>query len=140
MIQRLADAKQQIDFGHSIFPQWLAAEYLQSDSFYTNLDYLKNKLIEKRDTLVSILNEELSDHLSFQVPEGGIHLWCRLQNELNEYHLLEAALKNGVAFVPGSLLSTKSGYIRLTFGRVESNLIEEGIMRLKKAIFQLSNK
>ncbi|NMD72416.1 PLP-dependent aminotransferase family protein [Bacillus sp. DNRA2] len=139
VIQRLADAKQQIDFGHSIFPQWLAAEYLKSDSFATNLNYLKEKLIHKRDTLLSILEAELSDHLSFQVPEGGIHLWCHLENNVNEYHLLEAALKNGVAFVPGSLLGTNSGYIRLTFGRVESSLIEEGILRLKKSFLQLTN-
>ncbi|MGJ7920909.1 PLP-dependent aminotransferase family protein [Neobacillus sp. LXY-4] len=139
VIQRLADAKQQIDFGHSIFPQWLAAEYLKSDSFETNLNFLKEKLIHKRDTLLSILEAELSDHLSFQVPEGGIHLWCQLKNNVNEYHLLEAALKNGVAFVPGSLLGTNSGYIRLTFGRVESSLIEEGILRLKKSFLQLTN-
>lgn len=27
VIQRLADAKQQVDFGHSIFPQWIANEF-----------------------------------------------------------------------------------------------------------------
>jgi DNA-binding transcriptional MocR family regulator len=27
VIQRLADAKQQVDFGHSVFPQWIAYEY-----------------------------------------------------------------------------------------------------------------
>ncbi len=135
VIQRLADAKQQIDFGHSIFPQWMAAEFLDSDLFSTNIKYLVHKLIEKRDILISNLEEELSDHLSFHVPEGGIHLWCRLRDEINEYQLLERALRNGVAFVPGSLLGSKSGYIRLTYGRVESKLIQEGIVRLKKSMF-----
>lgn len=139
VIQRLADAKQQIDFGHSIFPQWLATEFLHSDSFETNLHFLKQKLIEKRDALISILEEELSEHISFHVPEGGIHLWCLLRSGINEYQLLEEALRNGVAFVPGSLLGTKKGYIRLTYGRVESNLIQEGIFRLKKSILKLTN-
>lgn len=139
VIQRLADAKQQIDFGHSIFPQWLAAEFLDSDSFDTILQNLKQKLIEKRDTLISILREEMGDYLSFQIPKGGIHLWCQLKVEINEYRLLEEALRNGVAFVPGSLLGTKKGYIRLTFGRVESHLIKEGIKRFKESIITLIN-
>lgn len=140
VIQRLADAKQQIDFGHSIFPQWIAAEYLVSDSFKENLDSLIYKLIEKRNILTNALKEKLSNHLEFRIPEGGIHLWCRLLNkEINEYKLLEEALRNGVAFVPGSLLGSQKGYIRLTFGRVETHLIKEGVMRLKKGIEKLTN-
>lgn len=137
VIQRLADAKQQIDFGHSIFPQWLAAEFLHSDSFDSILFELKQKLIEKRDTLISIMNEEMDEYLSFHVPEGGIHLWCQLKVEINEFRLLEEALRSGVAFVPGSLLGSKKGYIRLTYGRVETNLIKEGVLRLKKSILKL---
>ncbi|CAH2713199.1 HTH-type transcriptional regulator NorG [Neobacillus rhizosphaerae] len=140
VIQRLADAKQQIDYGHSIFPQWVAAEFLASDSFGKNIIDLKLKLIEKRDVLITSLQEELSHQLEFHIPEGGIHLWCRLLNEdLNEYKLLEESLRNGVAFVPGSLLGSKKGYIRLTFGRVETLLINEGVLRLKKGFENQTN-
>lgn len=138
IIQRLADAKQQIDFGHSIFPQWVASEFLRSNDFEQNLQTLKQLLTEKRDILLSCLNEELSNEMSFIIPEGGIHIWCKLHDDINEYNLLEEALRNGVAFVPGSLLGSKKGYIRLTFGRVESHLIREGILRLKQAIGKLS--
>jgi GntR family transcriptional regulator of abcA and norABC len=136
VIHRLADAKQQIDFGHSILPQWVASEFLKSESFETHLQQLRQKLLEKRNLLVSYLQEELSSHLTFQIPEGGIHLWCHLRKEINEYHLLEDSLRNGVAFVPGSLFGTKSGNIRLTFGRSETHLIQEGILRLKKALMK----
>lgn len=137
VIQRLADAKQQIDFGHSIFPQWVAAEFLKSDSFGIHLRHLKEKLLEKRNLLVQALQDELSDYVTFQIPEGGIHLWCRLLCVVNEYQLLEEALRNGVVFVPGSLLGSKTGYLRLTYGRAETHLIQEGILRLKKALLKL---
>jgi GntR family transcriptional regulator, regulator for abcA and norABC len=137
IIHRLADAKQQIDFGHSIFPQWLASEYIQSHYFDQNLQSLKELLTEKRNILISCLKEELSNELSFHVPEGGIHIWCRLHGDINEYHLLEESLRNGVAFVPGSLFGSKRGYIRLTFGRVDSHLISEGIQRLKRSFVKL---
>ncbi|GAB7388166.1 PLP-dependent aminotransferase family protein [Bacillaceae bacterium] len=137
VIKRLADAKQQIDYGHSIFPQWVAFEFLNSETFETYLQQLKQKLLEKRNLLLDALQQELSNHLSFQIPEGGIHLWCRLQSEINEYRLLEESLRNGVVFVPGSLLGSKSGYIRLTFGRAENGLIKEGVVRLKKALLKV---
>lgn len=140
VIQRLADAKQQMDFGHSIFPQWIAAEYLASDSFTANLKNLKHKLVEKRNILTTVLQEVLSNELEFQIPHGGIHLWCRLRShDINEYKLLEESIRNGVAFVPGSLLSSQTGYIRLTFGRVETHLIKEGILRLKKGMENITN-
>jgi DNA-binding transcriptional MocR family regulator len=140
VIQRLADAKQQMDFGHSIFPQWIAAEYLGSESFAANLKNLNLKLLEKRNILTTVLQEELSNQLEFQIPDGGIHLWCRLLgNDINEYKLLETSIRNGVAFVPGSLISSLTGYIRLTFGRVETHLIKEGILRLKKGMEDLKN-
>ena len=137
VIQRLADAKQQIDFGHSIFPQWVATEFLKSEMFDTHLQQLKQKLLEKRNLLASALQKELSDFLTFQAPEGGIHLWCRLLNEENEYQVLEVALRHGVIFVPGSLLGSKKGYIRLTYGRAETHQIEEGVLRLKEALLNL---
>ena len=138
VIQRLADAKQQIDFGHSIFPQWIATEFLSSDTFDTHLMHLKQKLLEKRDLLVSALQEELSDYLTFQIPKGGIHLWCRLLSDINEYQLLEEALRQGVVFVPGSIFGSEKGYFRMTYGRAETHSIQEGVRRLKTAFLKLS--
>jgi GntR family transcriptional regulator, regulator for abcA and norABC len=137
VIRRLADAKQQFDFGHSIFPQWIAAEFLKSDSFQFYLQHLKQNLIKKRNVLVASLQEELSDYLTFQIPDGGIHLWCQLLVKINEYRLLEEATRQGVIFVPGSLLGSTSGHIRLTFGRAETDLIQVGILRLKKALLSV---
>ncbi|MGC5328803.1 PLP-dependent aminotransferase family protein [Brevibacillus sp. SYSU BS000544] len=134
VIQRLADAKQQIDFGHSIFPQWIAAEFLKSNTFESHLHQLKERLAEKRELLVSSLQKDLSEYLTFQVPEGGIHLWCKLVNPMNEFRLLEECLRQGVIFVPGSLLGSQSGYIRFTFGRVETHQIQEGIEKIKIAL------
>jgi len=133
VIRRLADAKQQIDFGHSIFPQWIAAEFLKRDSFETHLQQLRRKLLEKRNILVSALRDELSDYLTFQIPKGGIHLWCELLSDINGYHLLEEALRNGVVFVPGNLLGSEGRHLRLTYGRAETDMIYEGIKRLKNA-------
>ncbi|HWO97846.1 MAG TPA: PLP-dependent aminotransferase family protein [Bacillus sp. (in: firmicutes)] len=134
VIRRLADAKQQVDFGHSIFPQWIASEFLGSEHFSAHISNLRKELKCQRDEIVSSLNELLGDQTEFFVPEGGIHLWCKLNGSVNEYHLLEESMKKGVAFVPGSVLGSKKGYVRFTYGREDTSLIREGISRFADAV------
>ncbi len=129
VIQRLADAKQQVDFGHSVFPQWVAHEFLRSEYFSTHIGMLRKQLKQRRDKITSSIKELLDDQVEYFTPEGGIHLWCKLKSPVNEYSLLEASMKNGVAFVPGSIFGSRKGYVRFTFGRGETALIHEGILR-----------
>ena len=37
------------------------------------------------------------------------------------------SLKQEIAFMPGSIFGAKDGYIRLSYGKVNINQIEEGI-------------
>lgn len=134
VIMRLADAKQQVDFGHSIFPQWVANQFMESKNFDTHIQRLRKELKSRRDQMTSSLRELVGDQTEFFIPEGGIHLWCKLNGAIDEYKLLEEAMKEGVAFVPGSILGSKKGYVRFTYGRGELNGIHEGIFRFAKAL------
>ena len=70
-------------------------------------------------------------------PEGGLFLWVELPENLDGAELLEAALKERVAFVPGApffAADAKSNFIRLNFSNSKPERIEEGIARLGKVI------
>ncbi|MEH7745210.1 PLP-dependent aminotransferase family protein, partial [Neobacillus drentensis] len=47
VIERLSDAKQQIDFGHASFTQWIANDFIESENFQYHIANL-NKQLEKR--------------------------------------------------------------------------------------------
>jgi GntR family transcriptional regulator of abcA and norABC len=134
VIDRLSDAKQQIDFGHSIFPQWIANQFLSSDEFHHHLNRLRKKLELRRDKIVFSLQDLLDEKVEFVVPEGGIHIWCKVNHSIVENQLLKEAIKQGVVFVPGRVFGTRKGYVRFTFGRAEEHLIHEGIARFSKAL------
>jgi DNA-binding transcriptional MocR family regulator len=134
VIQRLADAKQQVDFGHSVFPQWIANEFLGSAHFNTHIDMIRSQLELRKYHMTSGLKEITSNQVDFITPDGGIHLWCKIDSSINEYQLLEESIKNGVAFVPGSILGSKKGYIRFTFGRGEISDIQKGVLRFAEAL------
>lgn len=134
VISRLADVKQQIDFGHSIFSQWMANEFLTSSYFYEHIEELGRRLRRRRDTMIHALFCYLQNEVEFSVPNGGIHLWCRVKQPVNEWKLLEHAIDNGMIFMPGSALGSQKDYVRLTFGRADETCIEKGISLFAKAL------
>ncbi|MED4462742.1 PLP-dependent aminotransferase family protein [Metabacillus fastidiosus] len=134
VIQRLADAKQQVDFGHSVFPQWVANEFLGSEYFTTHIDTIRAQLELRKHTITSSLRGFLGNKVEFFTPAGGIHLWCKIDPSINEYLILNESMKNGIAFVPGSILGSQKGYIRFTFGRGEPDDIRKGILRFADAL------
>jgi GntR family transcriptional regulator, regulator for abcA and norABC len=137
VIERLSDAKQQIDFGHSSFTQWIANDFLESDSFHLHIKRLVKELEKRRDQIVTSLNFYLKDQVEFAIPQGGIHIWCKVKKDFNETQLLEESIKKGVIYVPGSTMGSKKGYVRFTFAREDEASINEGIKRFTEALNSL---
>ncbi|TVX91443.1 PLP-dependent aminotransferase family protein [Cohnella terricola] len=138
IVERLADARQQMDFGLSVIPQQVAAQFLKSSYFEPHLDRLRMQLLFKRDLLIEALRRELAGQIEFTVPEGGLHLWCRLVPEVHDGKLLEEAIRRGIVFVPGSVYGSDSGYVRFTFARPQAEEIGPGIAKFAEALRSLT--
>lgn len=137
VIERLSDAKQQIDFGHGTFNQWIANDFLGSNYFHSHISSLRKQLEKRRNQIIVSLKRYLNKQVDFHIPEGGIHLWCKVSEKLNEMQLLEEAIKRGVIYVPGSTLGSKKGYLRFTFAKEKEDMIDEGIKRFAEALKSL---
>ncbi|WML47007.1 PLP-dependent aminotransferase family protein [Neobacillus sp. PS3-34] len=137
VIERLSDAKQQVDFGHGTFTQWIANDFLDSNYFHSHINFLREQLKKRRDQIVSSLHFYLKDQVDFYKPDGGIHLWCRVKKEMNDLQLLEESIKRGVIYVPGSILGSDKNYLRFTFARENEKTIDEGIKRFADALKSL---
>jgi 2-aminoadipate transaminase len=91
--------------------------------------------------MVTAINRYLPADVSFDPPQGGLHLWLRLPENLSSDELLPLACKEGVAFAPGSgfFLEGSEGceWMRLNFVASSVEEIDEGIKRLGKAIKRL---
>ncbi|MGG3466842.1 PLP-dependent aminotransferase family protein [Neobacillus pocheonensis] len=134
VIERLSDAKQQIDFGHSSFTQWIANDFLESADFQSHMKNLIRQLEKRRDQIVASLRFYLKDQVDFFIPQGGIHLWCKINKDFNEVVLLEESIKRGVIYAPGSTLGSKKEFVRFTFSREKEEFIDEGIKRFAEAL------
>lgn len=134
VIERLADAKQQMDFGTSSISQQLAASFLDGDSWSTQMERLSSYLLEQRQTMLDALEKEAGDFLSWNDPEGSFHFWCRLHRPLDEEELLEAMIREGVVCTPGSVYGAEAGWLRLTYSWESKAGIQEGIRRLTRVL------
>ncbi|MFC5528255.1 PLP-dependent aminotransferase family protein [Cohnella yongneupensis] len=137
IVERLADARQQMDFGLSIIPQQVAGQFIKSSYFEPHLDRLRMELRFKRDLLIEALEQELPSAAQYTIPQGGLHLWCKFNNQINDSKLLDESIKKGVVFVPGSVYGSDSGFVRFTFARPKAEDIRLGISHFSKAIREL---
>jgi 2-aminoadipate transaminase len=70
-------------------------------------------------------------------PEGGLFLWVTLPTKLDSAEVLEDALKQKVAFVPGASFypdGSGANTMRLNFSYSKPPIIEEGIRRLGRVL------
>jgi GntR family transcriptional regulator of abcA and norABC len=133
VVERLSDAKQQIDFGHSSFTQWIANDFMNSKEFDVHINKLRKQLEKRRAQIVTSLNDYLKDQVEFHISEGGIHIWVKLNKNVNELQLLEESIKRGIIYTPGHTMGSKKGYVRFTYARENEENISEGIKRFADA-------
>ncbi|MBF2348852.1 PLP-dependent aminotransferase family protein [Listeria marthii] len=133
VIERLALARQEMDFGLSIFPQVLANSVLNTAGYSAHLKQLHHLLEQRRDNLIEAFDEILPDDLTFTRPQGGFHLWVKLPIEFRAIRDFDIFLANDLLVMPGFLFGVKETVIRVTYARLE----KEESRRVAKIIKQI---
>jgi DNA-binding transcriptional MocR family regulator len=121
LIARLAAAKAAADQGSAAFGQAIVAALLRGQ----HEDIVKWRgewLRSRHDALADALRASLPGW-TWPEPDGGLSLWVRLPGETDSGAFAQAALRRGVAVVPGRLLSANgggagnhaNGHVRLAF-------------------------
>lgn len=131
VIDRLADAKQQMDFGTSAISQQIVQVFMESGKWQENIASLRQILQRRRDTMVSALETNLKAYMTWTVPQGSYHIWGRLTKDVEDTDLLEACIRHGVIFMPSGVYGAGRGWVRLTYARAAEEEIKEGVERLK---------
>jgi 2-aminoadipate transaminase len=134
----MAKVKQGADLHTSSWGQVLLADIVTRPGW---LEAHITELIEIYGTREAALSEalqrRLGERLAFQRPDGGMFLWARLAGGPEARPLLEAAVQEGVAFVPGEAFYTgraDAATLRLSFATATPSDLDEGVRRLAAAL------
>jgi DNA-binding transcriptional MocR family regulator len=103
LISRLVAAKSTADLGSTVHQQAVVAELMA----HRHRDIVRWRIDQLR-TRREVLGNALRLHLptwSWTRPHGGLTLWVRLPGRVSAGSFAQAALRHGIAVVPGHLLS-----------------------------------
>jgi DNA-binding transcriptional MocR family regulator len=117
--------------------QETTVDFVNSPAWPTQRRKVSSALGIRRDTLITSLTAALPELEITTRPRGGMHLWVRLPDGLDERQVAAAALAEGVAVTAGSAwfpAEASGNYLRLTYGETSTELLPEGVARLARAI------
>lgn len=137
ILEKLLLAKQSADLCTSSFTQRIAHLYFAEEDWRGQLQQLVEIYRERRNVLLSALEEFLGGLCSWTRPQGGLFVWATLPDFINTSEMLATAIDAKVAYVPGSGFFPYRGgenCMRLNFSYAEPDVLWEGIKRLSKVI------
>ena len=116
----------------SSFSQMTVSEYLSTADWKGQIATFRDVYRERRDAMLGALHEQLPT-LRWSVPTGGFYIWLTLPDYLDSKAMLPRAVKELVAYTPGTAFYTDGGgrnAMRLSFCYPTPDFIREGIRRL----------
>jgi 2-aminoadipate transaminase len=138
IVKRFIQAKQGADLHTSTLVQYLAYDICQRGLIRAHVRKIRRIYRERRDAMLRAMEEHFPPGVTWTRPQGGLFLWARMPDCLDAEKLLEVAVEEKVAFVPGKAFypSGSDGRccMRLNFSYSPPDIIEEGIQRLGRAI------
>lgn len=133
--------KQFSDAHTSTFAQATAAQYLKGGRMPATLAHVRQVYAERAQAMGAALQRELGTAIEFTQPQGGLFFWAKLTGKggktQNANDFAQKAITQGVAFVSGAPFYAANpdlATLRLSFATADVAKIEEGAIRLGKAL------
>ncbi|KUM43151.1 aminotransferase-like domain-containing protein [Pseudomonas sp. EpS/L25] len=140
LLKPLRALKQAADLHTCRVSQWQVLQWLGTERYGRHLDEVRAFYRERRDSFAAALGRHFSDIADWQVPQGGLFFWLRLKTPIDTRTLLDQALAEQVAFMPGEPFfadpDQHRGLLRLNFSHVLPERLDTGLARLAAVIRQ----
>ncbi|MFK7804160.1 MAG: PLP-dependent aminotransferase family protein [Anaerolineae bacterium] len=137
VIGKLITAKQTSDMQSASYSQRFLAEVLEDDFMDRQIIKLRSYYVKQRDMMMAALDREFPKEVNYARPSGGMFVWCELPEHISATALLEKAIEQNVAYMPGSAFYPDgAGHhtFRLSFTLANQAQMDEGIATLGRLI------
>ena len=137
VVAQLVDAKQNTDQCAGALGQKLWEEYARRGSMDEQL--VRSRALYRRrcERLLAAFDRAMPQTVRWTRPEGGFFSWLTLPEGVDATAVARRAAAGGVAVVPGVPFfpdGRGADNLRISFSRVEDELIDDGVERLARAI------
>ena len=135
-------AKQLDDISNPGFTQMTVHRYLAAGRLTAHLPVIAGAYRARAGAMRDAIGRHLAGRVAFNIPQGGMFMWGRLEGDFSTRDLLPLALEEKVTFVPGDIYySDQPDFrtLRLAFATPSPAQIEEGVARIGRAVAKLGS-
>ncbi len=136
VIVQMTRAKQAADIHSSTLDQQGLDQLLTDFDLDGHIQLIREHYGNRMRLMQSLIREYLPAACSWVEPKGGMFLWVELPEGIRSDVLLQTAVKEGVAFVPGSVFyagEPKWNTVRMNFTHTDPEKMRIGMERLALA-------
>lgn len=137
VIAKLVQAKQAADLHTPSLTQRIAYEVVKDGFLDTHIPKIRALYAGQAKVMLEALASHMPAQVRWTTPAGGMFIWLTLPATIDTMQLLEQAIAQNVAFVPGAPFfvgNAEKNTLRLSFVTVSPEKIEQGVARLGKLI------
>ena len=137
LIRKLEQAKQAADLHTAQLTQMVVHEAIKDGFLKSHIPTIRKLYSDQCQAMLAALTEFFPSSASWTKPEGGMFIWVTLPKHIDSMQLLDEAIAQNVAFVPGAPFfanAPEHNTLRLSFVTVPPEKIREGVAKLGKLI------
>ncbi len=117
--------------------QETALEFLASTEWKRHLRRIRSVLRSRRDALVGAIRRDLPQTSLSLVPDGGLHLWLELPDEVDDVRVAEQLRTAGVVVSAGRHwfpAEPPGPFLRTSYAGAEIDVLTEGVTILERVL------
>jgi 2-aminoadipate transaminase len=137
LVRKLEQAKQATDLHTAQLTQMVVYEAIKDGFLQEHIPTIRKLYSDQCQAMLAALADFFPAGASWTKPEGGMFIWVTLPKQIDSTKLLEEAIAQNVAFVPGAPFyanAPEKNTLRLSFVTVPPEKIREGVAILGKLI------
>ena len=139
IIRKIYEVKMATNSHTNMVTQILCAEFFNHGLFESHLKRICEIHRERRDVMMDCIKTMLPTEIKYVYPDGGLFTWVELPGRIDTTTMLNEAMAQKVAYMPGREFFVEGQPIgdncmRISFGGVPPEKIPVGIERLAKVI------
>jgi 2-aminoadipate transaminase len=139
IIHKIYEVKMATNSHTNMVTQILCAEFFNRGLFEPHLERIRAIHRERRDVMMSCIKNMFPADVNYVYPDGGLFTWVELPAQIDTTAMLQEAVAQKVAYMPGREFFVegqpiRNNCMRVSFGGVTPEKIPVGMERLAKVI------
>jgi GntR family transcriptional regulator of abcA and norABC len=139
LVKRLAEMKYHMHYGVGAVSQWVVDQWFERGHHRAHLEQTRAALKTRSLLLAGELRRRFGAQLTLSEPQGGFHLWARVNAPISSTSLFRRSIRAGVGIKPGSLYGVPANrcWIRLSFQNASLDQLRAAPERLRRVVDEL---